>query len=68
MGCKIPRRDSEEFQDSRYYFLEVRQNWTLQNDQGILKPLIHVSPRAMHWDQYYALPLRDMGERVRRIQ
>jgi len=57
----------KSFQDSRYYFLEVRQNWSLQNDQGILKPLIHLLPRAMHWDQYYALPLRDMGERVRRI-
>jgi len=59
------RRD---FRDPRYYFLEVRQNWILQDSEGILKPLREISPNAMHWDQYYGLPLRDIGERARRIE
>ena len=56
------------FRDPRYYFLEVRQNWALQDREGVLKPLAELSPHTMHWDQYYALPLRDMGERAHRIQ
>ncbi len=55
------------FTDPRYYFLEVRQNWALQDQDGVLRPLRHLSPNTMHWDQYYALPLRDLGERARRI-
>ncbi|HZT30842.1 MAG TPA: hypothetical protein VFA33_13210 [Bryobacteraceae bacterium] len=58
------RRD---FRDPRYYFLEVRQNWELQDREGVLKPLRDLSPNAMHWDQYYGLPLRDIGERAHRI-
>lgn len=59
------RRD---FRDPRYYFLEVRQNWAMPDAGGVLKPLVELSPNIMHWDQYYALPLRDLGERARRIQ
>ena len=55
------------FRDPRYYFLEVRQNWELQDSEGVLKPLRELSPNTMHWDQYYALSLRDIGERVRRV-
>ena len=55
------------FRDPRYYFLEVRQNWMLQDHEGVLKPLRDLSSHAMHWDQYYGLPLRDIGERARRI-
>jgi hypothetical protein len=58
----------KNFRDPRYSFLEVRQNWMLQDSQGILKPLRDFSANAMHWDQYYGLPLRDIGERARRIQ
>jgi hypothetical protein len=57
----------QNFRDPRYYFLEVRQNWALQDHEGVLKPLRELSPNAMHWDQYYGLPLRDIGERARRI-
>jgi hypothetical protein len=58
------RRD---FRDPRYYFLEVRQNWELQDSEGVLKPLRELSANAMHWDQYYRLPLREIGEHARRI-
>jgi hypothetical protein len=57
----------QNFRDPRYYFLEVRQNWALQDREGVLKPLRELSDNAMHWDQYYGLPLRDIGERARRI-
>lgn len=57
----------QSFQDPRYYFLEVRQNWMLQDRNGILEPIQKISPHTMHWDQYYALPLRDIGERARRV-
>lgn len=56
------------FTDPRYHFVEVRQNWALQDHDGVLKPLRELSPHMLHWDQYYALPLRDIGERARRIQ
>jgi len=56
------------FTDPRYYFLEVRQNWVMQDSEGVLKPLREISPNTMHWDQYYGLALRDIGERARRIQ
>ena len=55
------------FQDPRYSFLEVRQNWALQDENGVLRPIRRISPNTMHWDQYYALPLRDVGERARRV-
>jgi hypothetical protein len=55
------------FRDPRYYFLEVRQNWELQDATGVLKPLRELSANAMHWDQYYRLPLREIGEHARRI-
>ncbi len=58
----------QNFRDPRYYFLEVRQNWALQDSEGVLTPLRELSANAMHWDQYYALPLRDIGEKARRIQ
>lgn len=58
------RRD---FRDPRYRFLEVRQNWELPDAQGVLHPLTYVSQNMMHWDQYYALPLRDLGEHAQRI-
>lgn len=61
-------RIRREFGDPRYYFLDVRQNWVLPDSQGVLRPLSELSPNSMHWDQYYALPLRDLGERARRIQ
>ena len=57
----------QNFRDPRYYFLEVRQNWMLQDREGVLKPLRDLSANAMHWDQYYGLPLRDIGERAHRI-
>jgi hypothetical protein len=57
----------QNFRDPRYYFLEVRQNWELQDHEGVLKPLRELSSNAMHWDQYYGLPLRDIGERAHRI-
>lgn len=56
-----------EFRDPRYQFLEVRQNWELPDAQGVRHPLTDVSRNIMHWDQYYALSLRDLGERAQRI-
>lgn len=55
------------FRDPRYYFMEVRQNWELQDSEGVLKPLRQLSGNSMHWDQYYKLPLREIGEHARRI-
>jgi hypothetical protein len=57
----------QDFRDPRYYFLEVRQNWELQDRQGILKPLRDISRHSMHWDQYYGLSMRDIGERAHRV-
>jgi hypothetical protein len=57
----------QNFRDPRYYFLDGRQNWVLQDHEGVLKPLRELSPNAMHWDQYYKLALRDIGERARRV-
>src|SRR5581483_5418901 len=52
----------QNFRDPRFYFLEVRQNWELQDREGVLKPLRDLSPNALHWDQYYRLSLREIGE------
>jgi len=57
----------KNFRDPRFHFMEVRQNWELQDHEGILKPLRQLSENALHWDQYYRLSLREIGERARRI-
>ena len=57
----------KNFRDPRYHFMEVRQNWELQDHEGILKPLRELSGNALHWDQYYRLSLREIGEKARRI-
>ncbi len=56
-----------QFSDPRYHFLEVRQNWELQDHEGVLKPIKGISANTMHWDQYYRLSLREIGEKARRV-
>lgn len=57
----------KNFRDPRFHFMEVRQNWELQDREGVLKPLHEISDNTLHWDQYYRLSLREIGERARRI-
>ena len=57
----------KNFRDPRFHFMEVRQNWELQDHEGVLKPLRQLSDNALHWDQYYRLSLREIGEHARRI-
>jgi len=57
----------QNFRDPRYYFLDVRENWALPDHEGVLRPLRDLSPNILHWDQYYRFPLRDIGDRARRV-
>ena len=34
----------KDFEDPRYSFLEVRQNWMLQDSEGVLRPIRRISP------------------------
>lgn len=64
---KYYERLRTEFRDPRYHFMEVRQNWELQDHEGVLRPLRRISENTLHWDQYYRQPLRQIGEHARRI-
>ena len=53
--------------DPRYFWMEARQNWRLQNAKGALKDLGYLSKNILHWDQYYTMPLLDMRDQARRV-
>ena len=53
--------------DPRYFWMEARQNWRLQDAKGALKDLGYLSKNILHWDQYYTMPLLDMRDQARRV-
>ena len=57
----------ERMTDPRYFWMEARQNWRLQNAKGALKDLGYLSKNILHWDQYYTMPLLDMRDQARRV-